>query len=187
MKVLRAFVLCSLLAAWSISFSQSPSSQLPRVDIQAHKVERMSRDEVRFRVRVTNTSARPIFLSGISDELGKRLYPVYLELWRNKEGWVTIFCMDTPPPHVLKLSPGETADDESWAKLPMSVICRNRIAAWEGRFRFRVEYFDSEKQARAYIEKLFSPRWKEARALAAVSEPFEIPPVPDEPKRLGLQ
>ena len=102
------------------------------------RIERVSRDEVHFRVKVTNRTDRPIFLTGINyelmgikGELGPRLYPVYLEQWRTKEGWTAISCMDTPPPHAITLNPGEAI---TWApsgwKLPMVGVCKNRITRW---------------------------------------------------------
>ncbi len=183
-------LLLSLLLATSIGFSRLASQEPNAPEIIVEGLERVSRDEVHFRVIMTNRTDRPIFLTGINyelmgikDKLGRRLYPVYLEQWRTKEGWTPISCMDTPPPpppppppHVIKLNPGEAITDVLWVKVPMIGVCKNRIARWEGKFRFRVEYFESKKQARAYIEKLFSPRWREARAPVALSEPFEIPP-----------
>ncbi len=178
-------LLCLLLAT-SIGSSQRGSSDPVAPEIIVERVERVSPDQVHFRVKVRNTSDRPIFFMGINyelmainDKLGRHLYPVYLEQWRTKEGWTAISCMDTPPPHVISLNAGEAI---TWApsgwKLPMAGVCKNRIARWEGKFRFRVEYFESEKQVRAYVKKIFSPRWREARARVAVSEPFEIPPTP---------
>ena len=180
--VLRGFLFFTFLAASFVGLSQVSKNEPVRIDILVERIERVSRDEVHFRVKVRNRSDRSIFLTainyelfGIKDESGPRPYPVYLEQWRAKEGWTTISCIDTPPPHVVKLNPSEMISEESWAKLPMSVICRNRIAAWEGKFRFRLEYFESEKQARAYVKKIFSRRWREAHAAVALSEPFEIP------------
>ncbi len=63
-------------------------------------------------------------------------------------------------------------------ELPLSAVCKERNIQLEGRFRYRLEYFDSEKQARTYVKKIFSPRWREARARVTLSEPFEIPPTP---------
>ena len=179
LNIMGTLLLCCLSLAPSIGFSPFASPEPLGPEIIVERLERVSRDEVHFSVKVTNRSDRPIFFSGINDELGQRLYPVYLEQWRTKERWTPISCIDTPPPDVIKLNPGEaiTWDPSVW-KLPMVGVCKNRITRWEGKFRFRLEYFDSEKQARAYVKKLFSLRWQEARAPVAVSEPFEIPPTP---------
>ena len=168
-----------------LGFSQLPESEPIGPELIVERVERISGDEVHFTVKVTNRSSRAIYLTGINYELmgskfkpGKRLDPVYFEQWRLNEGWTAISCMDTRPPHILKLDTGEAMTEISWAKLPMRGVCKKRITRWEGKFRFRLEYLESAKQAHAYLNKIFSPRWKEARAAAAVSEPFEIPPEP---------
>ncbi len=183
--LLRGFPFWCLLSS-SLIVSPFAATKPKGAQILVERIERVSRDEVHFRLKVRNRSDRSIFLTainygllGIKDESESRPYPVHLEQWRTKEGWTAVSCTDTAPPHVINLNPGEVISEELWAKLPMSVICRNRIAKWEGRFRFRVEYFETEQQARAYVEKLFSPRWREAHAPVAVSESFEIPPSPD--------
>lgn len=172
----RGFLFWCLLFFWFI-VSPPATTEPTGAQILIERMKRVSRDEVHFTLRVTNRSDRPIFFSGISDELGQRLDPVHLEQWRSKEGWTAISCIDTPPPHVLRLNPGQTIVQELRLVLPMSVVCKNRITQLEGRFRFRLEFFESEKQARGYMKKLFSPRRQEARAQMAVSEPFEMPPV----------
>ncbi len=186
-NVLRGFLLGSFFAASSISFSQPSTDEPARVEILVERIERVSRDEVHFWLKVSNRSDEPVFLTGINYELltkinyksGPRLYPVYIEQWRLKEGWKRTCGMDTPPPHVIKLNRGDAITEVLWEKLPMSLVCRNRITRWEGKFRFGLEYFDSEKQARIYVKKIFSRRWKEARAQVAFSEAFEIPPTPN--------
>lgn len=192
-RALRRPLASSALLVLFVEFSTVHSDQRPTIEILVDRTERVSRDEAHFSLKATNRSDRPVFLTGIdwrkvtnrsdrpvsrgvtNDELGWRLDPVHLEQWRTEKGWKEAYCSDTPPPDVIKLNPGEVITEVLWLKLPMSVICRNPITELEGKFRFRVEYFESEKQARAYIEKLFSPRWKEARATVAFSEPFEIP------------
>jgi len=168
-----------LLIALTVHFFPNLADASSEVCLLVEKVEKVGHHEVRFVVKIENISSRAIFFTGIKDERGERLYPVYLEQWREKEGWVPITCIDTPPPNVIKLDPGETY---SWApsgwRLPMQGVCKHRITVWEGRFRFRVNYFDSEQDARAYVSTFFSPRWRQARAHVAVSEPFEIPPEP---------
>ena len=194
---LRGFLSCSLLAALSIGFSPLQSSDEPaRVKVLVERIERVSRDKVQFWLKVTNRSDRPVFLYGIDYESLEelltgpnsearprrsepRLYPVYLEQWRRKEGWKIVGpCLDTEPPHVIKLNPGEVMAFDSALVLPLPSVCKVRNIQLQSKFRFRLEYFDSEKQARAYVKRLFSSRWQQARAPVAVSEPFEIPPTP---------
>ena len=173
----------SLLISCLLVVSPTRSSLLPSqepagAEIAVERVERVSREEVHFWLKVTNSSDRPVFLAGINYESGPRPELLFIDQWKPEEGWKRTSCMDTPPPHVIKLNPGEAITQVLWAKLPMSVVCRNPISRFEGKFRFRLEYFDSQKQARTYVKKIFSPRWQEARARVAVSEPFEIPPAP---------
>ncbi len=172
-----SFLCCNFLLACSVGTTLGNSNDTSRVEILIESVQRVSPQEVHFRLKVTNRSNRPVFLNGIKYESERHLYPVYLEQWRTREGWkIVVPCMDFPPPHVIKLDPGEAMALAPVLQLPLSSVCKVRNVQLEGEFRFRVEYFDSEKQARAYIEKLFSPRWKEARAPVAFSEAFEIPP-----------
>ncbi len=176
----RGFLGCSLVVATSFGLPSAHSGEPPRVEILIERVKRASWEEVHFRLKVTNRSDRPVFLNGIKYESERHLYPVYLEQWRAGEGWKTVVpCMDTPPPHVIKLNPGEAMALDPVLQLPLSSVCKVRSIQLEGRFRFRLEYFESEKQARAYMKKLFSDRWREARAPVAVSEPFKIPPAPN--------
>ena len=179
-NTVRDSLLYSLLVATSIGFTSSSSNESVPVEIILERIERVSRDEVHFRLKVSNPSDRAVFLNGINYESGPRLDPVYLEQWRTKEGWkIVVPCMDTPPPHVIKLNPGEAMTFDLALELPVSAVCKVRDIRLEGRFRFRLEYFDNEKQARAYMRERFSDRWREARAPAAVSKEFEIPPSPN--------
>ena len=174
-EALRGFLLCCLLGASLTGSSLLPSPSPAGPEIVVERFKRMSRDEVHFWLKVINRSDRPVFLLGINWESGPNLDPVRLDQWQSQEGWKSPYCMDTPP-DVIKLNPGEAITQKLWWKLPMSVICKNPITRLEGRFRFRLDYFESEKQARAYLKTLFSPRWREARAPVAVSKPFEMPP-----------
>ena len=175
----KGFLLCNLLVVSSFGFSPFPPDEPARVEIFVERIERVGRDEVHFWLRVTNKSDRPIFLAGTNFESRPIPELIFLDQWGPDEGWKRTACMDTPPPDVIRLNPGEAITQVLWEKLPMSVVCRNRITRFEGKFRFRLEYFESEKQARTYVKKIFSRRWREARALVALSEPFEIPPAPN--------
>jgi hypothetical protein len=139
----------------------------------------VSRDEVHFLLKVANRSDKPIFLAGVNYESGPSAELLFIDQWQPKEGWNRSSCMDTPPPHLIKLNPNEAITQVLWDKLPISQICKNPITQFEGKFRFRLEYFDSEKQARTYVKRMFSPRWRETRARVALSEPFEIPSAPN--------
>lgn len=140
----------------------------------------MSRDEARFRLKVTNQSDQPVFLAGINYDSGPVLHPVFLEQWRPKKGWEIVApCMDMAPSHVIKLNPRGAMNLDLVLKLPLSAICRVRTVLFESKFRFRLEYFDNEKQARVYIDKLPSRTHEvKVKPRLAISETFEIPPSP---------
>ena len=108
MNTLRGFLFCCLLVASPTGSSLLPSSEPAGAEIVVDRNERVSRDEARFRLKVTNRSDRPVFLTGMYYESGPSLDPVYLEQWRPQKGWeIVVPCMDTPPPHVIKLNPGD--------------------------------------------------------------------------------
>jgi hypothetical protein len=154
------------------------------VEISVTRIERLSRDEAHFQVKVRNGSGTSVFLTaidyarlGVKDGSGPQAYPVYIEQWRGTEGWKIVApCMDSPPPHVMRLSPAASLIEDRALKVPLGGPCKERNVQLEGKFRFRLDYFQSEAQARHYIETLFSPQWKQARAAAALSQEFEMPP-----------
>ena len=177
---LRNFMASSLVAVLYVGSSSFQASAQPAgVKVVVERVERVSRDEVHFSVKIANGLNKTVFLPGAN--FGKpNPELLFLEQWREKEGWKTVVhCLDTPPPDLLKLKPNEAMPVEYVLELPLSVVCKERNVKLEGRFRYRLQYFESDREARAYIKKLFSPSWKEAHAPFVVSEPFEMPP----PKR----
>jgi len=167
-----------LLVAFGVGISPVQSSnESVRVTVVVGQVDRVSRDEVHFSVKVSNLSERPVFLTGINYESGPRLYPVFLEHSRTIGDWKVVApCMDTPPPDVIKMSPSEAITLDFGLKVPLSGVCKERDVDFDGRFRFRINYFESEKLARTYMKKIFSRGYQSASAALALSEPFEIPP-----------
>jgi hypothetical protein len=148
------------------------------VEVLVERVERVSNDEASFRVRVTNTSKQPVFLTGIIYESRSILNPIYLEQQRAAGGWkIVVPCMDTPPPHVIKLEPAKPMIENLVLRVPLEGVCKERDIQLEGKFRFRVNYFEKEEQARGFLKKFFSKGVQEAHAADALSEPFEIPPL----------
>ena len=178
-STLRGFLAWSLLAIFGVGFSVVQSSDEPaRVRVLSERVERVSHDEVHLWVKVANISDRAVFLTGINYESGPRLYPVFLEQWRTKVGWKTVApCMDTPPPDVIKLNLSQAMTLDFVLKIPLSGVCKERNIQIGGRFRYRLDYFDNEKQARNYLEILTTQGYQPAHAGVVVSEPFEIPPL----------
>ncbi len=153
------------------------SGQPSNVQVLVERVERVSSDEVHFRVRVTNRSERLVFLTGIIFESRSQLDPIYLEQQREAGDWkIVVPCMDTPPPHVIKLEPAKPVIEDLVLKVPLEGVCKERNIQLEGNFRFHLYYFDSEAKTRAYLKKFFSPAgWQDAHAAVALSEPFKIP------------
>lgn len=178
LSILRGFFVSSVLVALHVGLSmpQAPRAESVGIKIFPGRVERVSLDEVRYSVKIVNGLQSTIFLPGVN--FGRPLpETLSLEQWRTKEGWKTVApCMDTPPPHVIKLAPGQVIALDYVMDTRFRTICKEHHLELTGRYRYRLDYFDTEKRARAYIRKLFSPTWKEARAPFVVSEPFDIPP-----------
>jgi hypothetical protein len=183
----RAFFFCCLV--WSPN-TLSPSSLPPGVGIAIEGLKRISTDEVHLTVKITNNLDHSIFLAGNNydflsvlphETAERRPGPspelVFIEHRRVTEDWKTITCLENPPPNVIKLNPNQAITHVIWWNIPMRGVCKNFINRWEGQFRFRLEYFDSEKQARAYVRNFYSATREEVHRELAFSEPIEIPPV----------
>lgn len=169
----RGWILLVFLCA---GFSPLQASDEPvGVKVILERVERVSRDEAHFSVKMKNESSRPIFLAGINFE---RPIPelLFLEQWRTEEGWRTVTPrMDPEPPHVIKLKPNGAITLDLVLNVHQLGVCKERNVQLKGRFQFRLNYFSSAKQVRAYLGKIFSSDWQSAHSAVAVSEPFEIP------------
>lgn len=177
---LQYFLLASSLLVTCIDPWTLGSDQPPTVEVRVERNERINHNEVHFRVRVTNTSKQAVFLTGIIYESRSLLDPVYLEQQRVTGDWkIVVPCMDTPPPHVIKLDPAEPTIEDLVLKVPLERVCKERNIQLEGKFRFRVNYFEREEQARAYLKNFFSKGGQEAHTAVALSEPFEISPLRD--------
>lgn len=177
-STVREFALWSFLVIFGAGPSPArPSDETSHVKVLCEQIERVSRNEVHFRVKIINTSDRPVFLTGINYESRPQPYPVFLEQWRTKEGWRSVTpCVDTSPPDVIELNPSAAITMDLVLKLPLSRICKQRNIQLEGRFRYRLDYFEDEKQARAYLKDLYSRGYRPALAGVGFSDPFEMPP-----------
>lgn len=167
-----------LLAA-SMIYARSPggpdTSEGP-LSISCEQVRRVSNNEAHVRLRIANISENSIFLQGInSDE--RSLYPVFLDQWRAEEGWMIVApCVDVPPPDVITLTPGQEIIFESVLTVPLPSTCKERNLRLEGRFRYRLQYFKSKKEAQIYSSHMFAPQHKTLSFV--VSEAFQFPPPP---------
>ncbi len=105
-------------------------------------------------------------------------FPLYLEQWQDKIGWQVLApCVDLAPSDVVRLKPAKSLIVEERFENPLPSVCKVRNIRFQGKFRFRLDYFLSEKAARRHEENFFSSSQGPNRL--AVSEPFEIP----EPKK----
>jgi hypothetical protein len=176
MNISESFLTWSLIFLGVGSPLLRPSDEATNVKIVSERVERVSRDKVHFWLKVVNTPSSPIFLIGLNYEK-PRPYPLFLEQWQGEKGWKAVApCPDVPPPDVIRLNPSEAMTLDFVLTLPVPTICNERNFQLAGKFRYRLDYFESEKEARAYVKLMYSPDWQRARSPAAVSEPFEIPP-----------
>ena len=82
-NTVRDFLFYGLLIPSCFGLQTAHSGEPPRVKIRIERVERVSREEAHFRLKVRNPSNRPVFLNGIKYDSERHLYPVYLEQWRS--------------------------------------------------------------------------------------------------------
>lgn len=173
-RVVFAWVLIAFLI---VGFSPLYSSDEGTDDIQVYSVnvQRVNRNEVHLRLKVINRSRRLVFLAGENID-GPLPYPVFLEKWQGDESWTAVApCMDVPPPQVIRLDPGKALETGYNLRVPPPRTCNEPKLQFEGRFRYRLDYFMSEKEAQTYLHIVYSPGRQPTRAHVALSEPFEIP------------
>ena len=177
-----AFLLCGviiLVCLWSSALD--PKRIEPsEVRIRVESVERVSSNTVRFRVKLLNTSATPVFLearaqlryadpraSGFAEQL-------FLEQ-QTADGWkVIVPCLEEASSHVIRLDPGKELSQDRELKDPIIGVCKERHLDFAGKFRFRLSYFLSEKAARNDEKNFGRSETTLPAARIAVSEPFEI-------------
>jgi hypothetical protein len=154
------------------SFSQNSRQA---VDVIIARSDRVSQNEVRFQVQVTNRLKSAVFFSGINYKSGPILDPIYLEHWESS-AWATVApCMDTAPPEVIKLNADETKIIDLVLTIPLPATCKKRNIELVGDFRFRLDYFETEKQAHNYLQNFFGNN-QAVPTQIATSDVFHIPP-----------
>jgi hypothetical protein len=178
--VLRASLLLLMFVdPWSVGSGQSS-----KVVVVVEKTERISQNEARLRVKVTNISGKPVFSTGIIHDSWPTRLDVYLEYKTAKEGWQLVGPRhDVPVQEVIRLDPAVPVFEETWLKVPLAGTARRMLPDMklEGQFRYRVDYFESKTQARLYLKRFFENRHDYPRPAAAFSGPFEIPPFREPP------
>lgn len=169
---------------FSVSLSAQKSAQgLSKIRVKVDRVERISSNEARFQLTIANNSIKPVFLEGDSRQIheggplgNEILEGLYLEQWRHEQGWrVVIPCRDMFSSEPIRVNPGGSIAQEWTLQPPLPSVCRVRDIHFDGKFRFRVDYFESGKAVKTYIEKMNSPGSVPPPSFSA-SESFEIPP-----------
>jgi hypothetical protein len=176
-KTVLCFLACSLVAPLCVE-SSALQTTLPESDgvkVVIEKVERVNSNEAHFWLKVVNESAKPVFLEGYPFDM-KQMEGLYLEQWRAEEGWtIVVPCRDVFASNAIKLKPGGSMTQERVLELPLSAVCKRQNIHFEGKFRFRLDYFESGNAVRTYIKKMNSMSHEPPHPAYAVSEPFEIP------------
>jgi len=174
--IVTIFLSCNLIAFLCVGSSVSQPTQRERsnVKVTVEKVERVNGNEAHFWVKVVNKSATPVFIEAYSLDT-RILEDLYLEQWREREGWHAMFpCLDMAPGGVMKLKPGDAISQEFTLTNPLPTMCKDRNTHFEGRYRFVLNFFNSVKDARTDEKNFFSSG--QSIPLYAGSDPFEIPP-----------
>jgi hypothetical protein len=172
----QGFLACGLIAALYVVFPALLRSQSGPANVQiiVERVERVSSNEADFWLRVVNGSSSPVFIEAHPFDT-TILEDLWLQKWSAEKGWYTVVpCPDNAPAGVFELKPKDAIGQELVLTNPIQALCKERNIAIEGRFRFLVNYFVSEKEARTNEKNYFSSGQPPPRTV--VSEPFEIPP-----------
>jgi hypothetical protein len=154
---------------------QSAQYKPENVRIDIVQIERVDRGKVHFSLKLVNESDKSVFVEGSNFDLPVPS-PLYIEQWRAKKGWQILApCVDTAPGDVIKLMSAESLTIEWMFVTPLPSVCKERNPQFEGKFRFRLDYFASENAARTHEKNFFST--DNQRRYTAVSKPFEVPPL----------
>ncbi len=176
---LRGVWAWSLITFLIVGFPPLKSSDDGTSKVQVVSVGvKMLNNKVELRLKVINRSDRPVFLAGSNFDRPEPA-AVFLEQWGGGEGWTAVApCLDVPPGNVISLDPGKAiASGYDLKVLPPKLgVCKAPNLQFGGRFRYRVIYFMSKKEAQIYAEHVYSPSLQPPGAHVALSEPFEIPP-----------
>jgi hypothetical protein len=139
-----------ILAIWALSAgSQRSDDSISEVEATVESVKRTSENEAVFRVHTANLSKKPVFAFGMKCPKRSDLYPIYLEHQAASGSWeVVTSCVDTASPNVLRIDPSQAIEEDVELKNPLpDVACKKREVSFDGLFRFRLNYFETEKSA----------------------------------------
>lgn len=154
---------------------QSAQSRPSKVRIEIVQIERVDSSEVQFRLKLINESNKAVFVEGSTFD-SPVPEPLYIEQWEAEKGWhIVVPCVDTAPGDVIKLRSAESLALESKLATPLPSVCKERNPQFDGKFRFRLDFFTNEKAAKIHEQNFFTTDHKPEHV--AVSETFEIPPL----------
>jgi hypothetical protein len=178
--VIRSALTCVLIAfLWLDTSAIGPAQDAPsNIKLIVEKIDRVSENEVHFWLSLRNASASPIYLEGrallriSSQPFTEQLF---LEQWKDGEWHLVVPCLENAPPDIIRLNPGTTISQERGLTNPLNAPCKVRQVIFAGTFRFRLNYFLSEKDARANERNFDLSRPNRPAPHAALSDSFEIP------------
>ena len=120
---------------------QSAQNNPLKVRIDIVQIERTERDEVHFRLKLVNESDKSLFVEGSTFD-SPVPGPLYIEQWQAEKGWhIVLPCVDTAPSNVIKLRSAESLAMESTLATPLPSVCIERYPQFDGKFRFRLDFF----------------------------------------------
>jgi hypothetical protein len=149
------------------------------VKVVVEKVERVSLNKVYFRLKLLNVLASPVFLDGralllLSEQpFAEQLF---LDQWKDGEWHSIVPCLENAPSSIFRLNPGKTISQDRVLTDPVEAPCKDRHFLLDGTFRFRLEYFLSEEEAKTNERNFNAPGANLPAPQVAVSASFEIPP-----------
>lgn len=151
-----------------------------KVNVTVERTERLSSDEVRWSVKIANETGKAVFLPGWN--VGRaNPHLLFLEHLEESGNWKTIFpCIDTPPPNLIELRSGANISVQrvlNLGEFRNENICKERSIQYEGVFRFRLEYFETEREGQAYLKKVRQRGYQPAQGNIAISQLFKVPEV----------
>jgi hypothetical protein len=179
----RRFLSCALMTTVCLcsSVAEQNLNESNNVKVLVENVERVGLDKIHFRLKLLNLSKSPVFLEARTPIYVERretgIFPeqLYLEQW-TANGWQSIVpCFENAPSFVARLDSGRALIQERELTNPVNAPCKKRRVELWGRFRFRLDYFLSEKDARSNERNFNSSEIPLPNPHVAVSDPFEIP------------
>jgi hypothetical protein len=166
---------CIFTVAMSLGAAANEPSQhdSEQVTIVVNRINRVSPNEVHFQLSLRNATASPVFLEGRA--LGFFPEQLYLEQWKDGRWHLIAPCLENAPSSVLRLNPGRAVNQDRVLTDPVEAPCKDRHVQLQGKFRFRLEYFLSEQDAKENERNFDASGANLPAPQVVVSASFEIP------------